>query len=185
MTTSLLRSSIKRGVTFLAALEYSKRQETTRFHNSSEKSLALTKICLCLRREDLWGAASGARQTLLDARLFVAFLPKGGAVGLDGVRLLLGGSGNTESWRSAWRLSLREVLFLTDQQRELRWRENLLFSAGRRRAADTLTSRAADNLLPCMRATVLGGKHSELLSTLDAGEKSADSPRSAVNSYPG
>ncbi|KAB5565944.1 hypothetical protein PHYPO_G00247350 [Pangasianodon hypophthalmus] len=121
-----------------------------------------------IQREDLWGAASGARQTLLDARLFLAFMPKGGTVGLDGVRFLLGGSGSIESWRSAWRLSLREVLSLTDQQRELQWREELLFSAGRRRAADTLKSHAAHNLLPCMRAAVLGGKHIELLSTLDS-----------------
>ncbi|MCI4382100.1 hypothetical protein PGIGA_G00259750 [Pangasianodon gigas] len=121
-----------------------------------------------IQREDLWGAASGASQTLLDARLFLAFMPKGGTVGLDGVRFLLGGSGSIESWRSAWRLSLREVLSLTDQQRELQWREELLFSAGRRGAADTLKSHAAHNLLPCMRAAVLGGKHIELLNTLDS-----------------
>ncbi|KAK2834608.1 hypothetical protein Q7C36_015309 [Tachysurus vachellii] len=121
-----------------------------------------------IQREDLWGAESGAGQTLLDARLFMAFMPKGGTTGLDGVHFLLGGSGSIKSWRSAWRLSLREVLFLTDQQRELQWREELLFSAGRRRAADTLKSHAAHNLLPCMRAAVLGGKQTELLNTLDS-----------------
>lgn len=98
-------------------------------------------------------------------------MPKGGTVGLDGVRFLLGGSGNIETWRSAWRLSLREVLSLTDQQHELQWQEKLLFSAGRRRAADTLKSHAAHNLLPSMRAAVLGGKHRELLSTLDSGKE--------------
>ncbi|XP_053497718.1 L-fucose kinase isoform X1 [Ictalurus furcatus] len=121
-----------------------------------------------IQREDLWGEASRARQTLLDARLFLAFMPKGGTIGLDGVRFLLGGSGSIENWRSAWRLSLREVLSLTDQQRELQWREKLLFRAGRRRAADTLKSHAAHNLLPSMRAAVLGGKHTELLSMLDS-----------------
>lgn len=133
------------------------------------------KICMrvffCLRQEDLWGAASGARGTLLDARLFLAFMPKEGTAGLDGVRFLLGASGSIESWRSAWRLSLREVLFLADHQRELEWREELLFSAGRRKAADTLKSHAAHNLLPCIRAAVLGGRHMELLSTLDSGEE--------------
>ncbi|KAM9495286.1 L-fucose kinase isoform 2-T2 [Clarias gariepinus] len=121
-----------------------------------------------IQQEDLWGAVAEAGQTLLDARLFLAFIPKGGTTGLDGVRFLLGGCGSVETWRSAWRLSLREVLSLTDQQCELQWREELLFSAGRRRAADTLKSHAAHNLLPCMRAAVLGGKHTELLSTLDS-----------------
>lgn len=146
--------------------------------NKQIKSL----VCVfCVRREDLWGEASRARQTLLDARLFLAFMPKGGTIGLDGVRFLLGGSGSIENWRSAWRLSLREVLSLIDQQRELQWREKLLFRAGRRRAADTLKSHAAHNLLPSMRAAVLGGKHTELLSMLDSGEEKMHSHRSAIN----
>lgn len=128
-------------------------------------------MCFFPRREDLWGATSGAHQTLLDARLFSAFAPKGGTIGLDGVHFLLGSSGNLKSWKSAWRLSLREVLSLTDQQRELQWREELLFSAGRRRVTDTLKNHGAHNLLPCMRAAVLGGKHTELLNTLDSGEE--------------
>lgn len=142
-------------------------------------------VCvLCLRPVDLWGAASGSRQTLLDARLFLAFMPKGGTIGLDGVHFLLGGSGSIKSWRSAWRLSLREVLSLTDQKLELQWREKLLFSAGRRSAADTLKSHAARNLLPCMRAAVLGRRHRELLSTLDSGEEKMDSQHSASNAQP-
>ncbi|KAI5614886.1 L-fucose kinase [Silurus asotus] len=129
-----------------------------------------------IQREDLWGAASGASQTLLDARLFLAFVPKRGSVGLDGIRFLLGSPGSIEDWRSAWRLSLREVLSLTDQQSELQWREEMLFSAARRRAVDTLKGHKSHNLLPCMRAVVLGGRHSDLLSTLDsvASESFAD-----------
>lgn len=176
---SLLHSLIKRGVASLTAPEYSKIPPTTvlRFHISSGKIILNFKdVCVCFRhrREDLWGAERGTGQTLLDARLFMAFMPKGGTTGLDGVHFLLGGSGNIKSWRSAWRLSLREVLSLTDQQRELQWREELLFSAGRRRAADTLKSHAAHNLLPCMRAAVLGGKQTELLNTLDSGEEKTD-----------
>ncbi|KAF7701866.1 hypothetical protein HF521_001149 [Silurus meridionalis] len=121
-----------------------------------------------IQREDLWGAASGASQTLLDARLFLAFVPKRGSVGLDGIRFLLGSPGSIEDWRSAWRLSLREVLSLTDQQSELQWREEMLFSAARRRAVDTLKGHKSHNLLPCMRAVVLGGRQSDLLSTLDS-----------------
>ncbi|TSK13521.1 L-fucose kinase [Bagarius yarrelli] len=121
-----------------------------------------------IQKKDLWGAESEECQTLLNARLFLAFMPKGGMAGLDGVRFLLGDSGNIESWRSAWRLSLKEVLSLTDQQQELQWREELLYNAGRKRAADTLNSHSAHNLLPCMRAAVVGGKHAELLNTLDS-----------------
>ncbi|XP_076863002.1 L-fucose kinase [Brachyhypopomus gauderio] len=118
--------------------------------------------------EELWGAQSGARRCLLDARLFPVFRPQGGAVGLEGVRFLLCGSGSAESWRAAWRLSLREVLSLTDQQGELRWREELFFSAGRRRAVDTLKCHADHNLLPSIRAAVLAGQQGALLEALDS-----------------
>ncbi|XP_062849858.1 L-fucose kinase [Trichomycterus rosablanca] len=121
-----------------------------------------------IKQEELWGAESGVSRTLLDARLFPAFTPRGGAVGLEGVSFLLCGSGNTESWRSAWRLSLREVLSLTDQQEELQWREQLMFSAGQRRAVEALKNHTNLNLLPLIRAAVLQGRHEELLSTLDS-----------------
>uniref|UniRef100_A0AAY5EAF0 L-fucose kinase n=1 Tax=Electrophorus electricus TaxID=8005 RepID=A0AAY5EAF0_ELEEL len=126
--------------------------------------------------EELWGAECGVRRCLLDARLFPVFKPHGGAVGLEGVRFLLGGSGTTESWRAAWRLSLKEVLSLADQQGELRWREELFFSAGRRRAVDTLKGHTDHNLLPSIRAAVLGGQQGALLQALDsvASSSSAD-----------
>lgn len=136
--------------------------------------LHLCCICMfvCNRPEDLWGSESGASHSLLDARLFPVFMPKGGPVGLEGLSFLLGGSGSVDRWRAAWRLSLREVLSLTDQQEELRWREELFFSAGRRRAEDTLKGHTDHNLLPSIRAAVLGGQQEQLLQTLDSGKES-------------
>ncbi|KAL7857754.1 hypothetical protein AOLI_G00178560 [Acnodon oligacanthus] len=120
-----------------------------------------------IKPEELWAADSALCRRLLDARLFPVFMPKAGPVGVEGVSFLLGGSGSAESWRAAWRLSLREVLSLTDQQGELHWREELFFSAGRRRAEDTLKGHTDHNLLPSIRAAVLGGQQGELLHTLD------------------
>uniref|UniRef100_A0A8C5BCZ9 L-fucose kinase n=1 Tax=Gadus morhua TaxID=8049 RepID=A0A8C5BCZ9_GADMO len=121
-----------------------------------------------IQPEDLW--APGKPHPLLEARLFPALQARGGAVGLDqgGVAWLLGGAGSLERWRGAWRLSLRELLSLTDQEAELRWREELLFLVGRRRVIDTLTSQSDDCLLPCFRAAVLGSQQGELLKTLDS-----------------
>nr|XP_023838860.1 L-fucose kinase [Salvelinus alpinus] len=117
--------------------------------------------------EDLWG--SGRCQSLMEARLFPVFQPRGGAVGLEvGVCWLLGGPGALEQWRAAWRLSLREVLSLTDQEGELRWREALFFQVGKRRVMDNLKSQSDRGLLPSFRAAVLGGQHEELLCTLDS-----------------
>uniref|UniRef100_A0A8B9JNX4 L-fucose kinase n=1 Tax=Astyanax mexicanus TaxID=7994 RepID=A0A8B9JNX4_ASTMX len=121
-----------------------------------------------IQPEELWGAESGACRCLLDARLFPVFVPKGGPVGLEGVSFLLGSSGSAESWRAAWRLSLREVLSLTDQQEELQWREKLFFSSGQRRAVDTLRGHTDHNLLPFIRAAVLGRQQGELLEALDS-----------------
>lgn len=90
----------------------------------------------------------------------------------EGVGWLLGRPGCLRRWREAWRLSLAEVLSLTHQEVELRWREELLFLAGRRRVTDTLRSRTDLCLLPCFRAAVLGGQQGALLETLDGGESS-------------
>uniref|UniRef100_A0A8C7QDA9 L-fucose kinase n=1 Tax=Oncorhynchus mykiss TaxID=8022 RepID=A0A8C7QDA9_ONCMY len=120
-----------------------------------------------IQPEDLWG--SGRSQSLMEARLFPVFQPRGGAVGLEvGVCWLLGGPGALEQWRAVWRLSLREVLSLTDQEGELRWREALFFQVGRRRVMDNLKSQSDRGLLPSFRAAVLGGQHEELLCTLDS-----------------
>ncbi|XP_072528529.1 L-fucose kinase isoform X3 [Salminus brasiliensis] len=124
--------------------------------------------CTGIQPEEVWGTESRACRSLLDARLFPVFMPNGGPVGLEGVSFLLGGSGSVESWRAAWRLSLSEVLSLTDQQGELQWREKLFFSAGRRRAVDTLKGHTDHNLLPSIRAAVLEGQQGELLQTLDS-----------------
>ncbi|XP_038138118.1 L-fucose kinase isoform X1 [Cyprinodon tularosa] len=117
--------------------------------------------------EELW--VRGEQRSLLEARLFPALHPRGGAVGLEGgVGWLLGGPGCLQRWREAWRLSLREVLSLTHQEAELQWREELQFLAGRRRVTDTLRSRTDVCLLPCFRAAVHGGQHEALLDTLDS-----------------
>lgn len=81
--------------------------------------------------------------------------------------LLGGGDSSLQSWREAWRLSLKEVLSLTHQESELRWREDLLLLAGRRRVMDTLTSCSDVCLLPYFRAAVLSGQQEALLQTLD------------------
>ncbi|KAG7256593.1 hypothetical protein CRUP_024425 [Coryphaenoides rupestris] len=120
-----------------------------------------------IQPEDLW--APGEPRPLLAARLFPVLQARGGVVDLarGGVAWLLGGAGTLEQWRGAWRLSLGELLSLTDQGAELRQREDLMFLAGRRRAVDTLTSQSDDSLLPCFRAAVLGGQQGALLHTLD------------------
>ncbi|AWP09024.1 putative L-fucose kinase [Scophthalmus maximus] len=120
-----------------------------------------------IQAEELWVRGEG--RSLLEARLFPVLRPRGGAVGLEGgvAWLLGGGVGCLRRWREAWRLSLREVLSLTRQEAELRWREELLFLAGRRRVFDALTSRSDVCLLPCFRAAVLGGEQGALLDTLD------------------
>ncbi|XP_058500712.1 L-fucose kinase [Solea solea] len=120
-----------------------------------------------IQPEELW--FRGEQRSLLEARLFPALHPRGGAVGLEGgvCWLLGGGGGCLRRWREAWRLSLKEVLSLTCQEAELRWREELLFLAGRRRVRDTLTSGTDACLLPYFRAAVLGGQQGALLQTLD------------------
>lgn len=89
-----------------------------------------------------------------------------------GVGWLLGAVGCLRRWREAWRLSLREVLSLTQQESELKWREELLHLAGRRRVTDALMSRSNASLLPSFRAAVLGGQQEALLDTLDQSESS-------------
>uniref|UniRef100_A0A672PDC4 L-fucose kinase n=1 Tax=Sinocyclocheilus grahami TaxID=75366 RepID=A0A672PDC4_SINGR len=116
----------------------------------------------------LWGPERTEPCCLLDARLFPVFMPHSGPVGLEGVCWLLGGAGGLDSWREAWRLSLRDILILTDQQRELRWRENLFFSVGRRRAVDTLQGHMNLSLQPFFRAAALAGQQEELLQVLDS-----------------
>ncbi|CAJ1055837.1 L-fucose kinase [Xyrichtys novacula] len=134
-----------------------------------------------IQPEELW--SRGERRSLLEARLFPVFHPRGGAVGLEeGVSWLLGGGGGgcPRRWREAWRLSLKEVMSLTHQEAELQWREELLFLAGRRRVRDALRRRSDACLLPCFRAAVLGGQQGALLETLDdiaagSGQKGAES----------
>uniref|UniRef100_A0A9J8AET8 Fucose kinase n=1 Tax=Cyprinus carpio carpio TaxID=630221 RepID=A0A9J8AET8_CYPCA len=116
----------------------------------------------------LWGPERTEPCCLLDARLFPVFMPHSGPVGLEGVCWLLGGAGGLDSWREAWRLSLRDILILTDQQRELRWREELFFSVGRRRAVDTLQGHMNLSLQPFFRAAALSGQQEELLQVLDS-----------------
>ncbi|XP_076027265.1 L-fucose kinase [Genypterus blacodes] len=120
-----------------------------------------------IQPEELW--IRGEQRSLLEARLFPVLHPRGGAVGLEGgVHWLLGGVGSAGRWREAWRLSLKEVLSLTHQGAELRWREELLLLAGRRRVIHALANRSDACLLPCFRAAVLGGQQGELLLTLDS-----------------
>ncbi|XP_034031807.1 L-fucose kinase [Thalassophryne amazonica] len=121
-----------------------------------------------IQPDELW--VRGQQRSLLEARLFPVFHPRGGAVGVDeGVGWLLGSnSGSLERWREAWRLSLKEVLSLTSQKLELNWREELLFLVGRRSVTDVLTSCTDICLLPCIRAAVQGGQQGMLLETLDS-----------------
>ncbi|TWW75472.1 L-fucose kinase [Takifugu flavidus] len=119
-----------------------------------------------IQPEELW--VKKEQRSLLEARLFPVFSPKGGAVGLEGgVGWLLGGSGSLQMWKEAWKLSLKEVMALTHQEAELQWREELLYLAGRRRVCDALCNGTNVCLLPCFRAAVLGGQHKALLETLD------------------
>ncbi|KAK7891654.1 hypothetical protein WMY93_023617 [Mugilogobius chulae] len=106
---------------------------------------------------------------LLGARLFPVLRPRAGVAGLEGgvSWLLRGGVSGLQSWREAWRLSLKEVMSLTHQEAELRWREELLFLSGRRRVRDALIGRSDACLLPCFRAAVMGGQQGALLETLD------------------
>ncbi|XP_056595868.1 LOW QUALITY PROTEIN: L-fucose kinase [Triplophysa dalaica] len=117
---------------------------------------------------DLWGPEKTKSCCLLDARLFPVFMPHSGPVGLEGLSWLLGGPGQLKNWREAWRLSLRDILILTDQQMELRWREELFFCMGRKRVVDTLQGHTDLSLLSFFRAAVLAGQHEELLRTLDS-----------------
>ncbi|XP_059402511.1 L-fucose kinase-like isoform X3 [Carassius carassius] len=116
----------------------------------------------------LWGAERTESCCLLDARLFPVFMPRLGPVGLEGACWLLGGAGGLDSWREAWRLSLRDILVLMDQQTELRWREDLFFNVGRRRAVDALQGHTDLSLLPFFRAAALAGQQEELLQVLDS-----------------
>ncbi|XP_051548689.1 L-fucose kinase [Myxocyprinus asiaticus] len=117
---------------------------------------------------DLWGPEKTKSCCLLDAQLFPVFIPHSGPVGLDGVCWLLGDAGRLASWREAWRLSLRDILILTDQQMELQWREELFFSVGRRRSVDTLQGHTDLSLLPFFRAAALAGQQEALLQMLDS-----------------
>uniref|UniRef100_A0A3P8X4B2 L-fucose kinase n=1 Tax=Cynoglossus semilaevis TaxID=244447 RepID=A0A3P8X4B2_CYNSE len=120
-----------------------------------------------IQPEELW--FRGKQRSLLEAHLFPVLHPREGAVDFrKGVAWLLGGGDSSlQSWREAWRLSLKEVLSLTHQESELRWREDLLLLAGRRRVMDTLTSCSDVCLLPYFRAAVLSGQQEALLQTLD------------------
>ncbi|XP_033970067.1 LOW QUALITY PROTEIN: L-fucose kinase, partial [Trematomus bernacchii] len=121
-----------------------------------------------IQPEELW--VRGGRRCLMEARLFPVLSPRGGAVGEEGgVCWLMGGAGGgLGRWREAWRLSLKEVLSLTCQEAELRWREELLFLGGRRRVREELRGRSHVCLLPCFRAAVQGGQQGALLQTLDS-----------------
>ncbi|KAK5866758.1 hypothetical protein PBY51_011308 [Eleginops maclovinus] len=121
-----------------------------------------------IQPEELW--ARGGRRCLMEARLFPVLSPRGGAVGEEGgvCWLMGGGEGGLGRWREAWRLSLKEVLSLTCQEAELRWREELQFLGGRRRVRDELRGRSHVCLLPCFRAAVQGGQQGALLQTLDS-----------------
>ncbi|XP_043083720.1 L-fucose kinase isoform X2 [Puntigrus tetrazona] len=121
-----------------------------------------------IKPQYLWTPERTESCCLLDARLFPVFLPRSGPAGLEGVCWLLGGAGGLESWREAWRLSLRDILILTDQQMELRWREELFFRVGRRRAVDALRGHTNLSLLPFFRAAALAGQQEELLQVLDS-----------------
>uniref|UniRef100_A0A3B4AQW3 Uncharacterized protein n=1 Tax=Periophthalmus magnuspinnatus TaxID=409849 RepID=A0A3B4AQW3_9GOBI len=116
--------------------------------------------------EELW--CHGEQRCLLGARLFPVLRPRAGVLGLEGgVAWLLGGGANgLQSWRDAWRLSLKEVMSLTHQEAELHWREELLYLSGRRRVRDALIGRSDVCLLPCFRAAVMGGQQGALLETL-------------------
>lgn len=103
--------------------------------------------------------------------MFPVFMPHSGHVGLEGVCWLLGGTGRLDNWREAWRLSLRDILILTDQQAELRWREELFFSVGRRIAVDTLQGHMGLSLLSFFRAAALAGQQEALLQALDSGKE--------------
>ncbi|XP_075884780.1 L-fucose kinase [Nelusetta ayraudi] len=133
-----------------------------------------------IQPEELW--VRGKQRSLLEARLFPVLDPKGGAVGLEqSAGWLLAGDGDSfHRWRHAWRLSLKEVMSLTHQEAELRWRDELLFRVGRERVVDSLRGRQDACLLPCFRAVVLGGQQRALLETLDSiaygkGDKGAES----------
>ncbi|CAL9696540.1 unnamed protein product [Knipowitschia caucasica] len=121
-----------------------------------------------IQAEDLW--CHGSRRCLLTARLFPVLRPRAGVAGLEGsVAWLLGGEASgVQRWREAWRLSLQEVMSLTNQEAELRWREELLFLSGRRRVTDALIGRTDTCLLPCFRAAVMGGQQGAMLETLDS-----------------
>ncbi|KAL1247224.1 hypothetical protein QQF64_022600 [Cirrhinus molitorella] len=116
----------------------------------------------------LWGPERTESCCLLDARLFPVFMPRSGPIGLEGVCWLLGGAGGLDSWREAWRLSLRDILILTDQETELHWREKLFFSVGRRRTIDTLQGHTDLSLLPFFRAAALASQQEALLQELDS-----------------
>ncbi|XP_061532357.1 L-fucose kinase isoform X2 [Phycodurus eques] len=119
-----------------------------------------------IQPQDLW--AEGEGRSLLEARLFPALPPREGGVGVaGGVAWLLGGAGCVRRWREAWRLSLKEVLALTHQEEELRWRETLLFLAGRKRTRDALTGRSDVCVMPSFRAAVAAGQQGALLELLD------------------
>ncbi|XP_033823761.1 L-fucose kinase [Periophthalmus magnuspinnatus] len=120
-----------------------------------------------IQPEELW--CHGEQRCLLGARLFPVLRPRAGVLGLEGgVAWLLGGGANgLQSWRDAWRLSLKEVMSLTHQEAELHWREELLYLSGRRRVRDALIGRSDVCLLPCFRAAVMGGQQGALLETLD------------------
>uniref|UniRef100_A0A3B4APC6 L-fucose kinase n=1 Tax=Periophthalmus magnuspinnatus TaxID=409849 RepID=A0A3B4APC6_9GOBI len=126
-----------------------------------------TYCAVCFRPEELW--CHGEQRCLLGARLFPVLRPRAGVLGLEGgVAWLLGGGANgLQSWRDAWRLSLKEVMSLTHQEAELHWREELLYLSGRRRVRDALIGRSDVCLLPCFRAAVMGGQQGALLETLD------------------
>lgn len=159
------------GITSAAEQEFSMFLSTQVFKRILEyrKSTKNPENNRPLRPEELW--VKREQRSLLEARLFPVFSPRGGAVGLEGgVSWLLGGSGSLKMWREAWKLSLKDVMALTNQEAELQWREELFYLAERRRVRDALCNGTNVCLLPCFRAAVLGGRHRALLETLDNSE---------------
>ncbi|XP_041455292.1 L-fucose kinase-like [Lytechinus variegatus] len=122
-------------------------------------------------REDLWAAnLSDYERTLYNAKLFPVMACQN-SIGMKEALWLLNGEKDEdmlERWRSAWRLSLEEIMTNIDLSSEFQWRREMFTDVGLIRVEDILMNSRNQGVLPFLKCAVIEGCAQQMLDTLDA-----------------
>ncbi|XP_057317332.1 L-fucose kinase-like isoform X1 [Hydractinia symbiolongicarpus] len=140
--------------------------ESTVFNVPWETFFARTTI----QPAELWSPELPlSKRCFLNARLFPVYHPR------DKVNVLhflwMHGSYKDKMfpsiWRSCWRLSLLEILDLTNPEEEFAWRRQLFFNIGQRKVEKSLHNRKDNCFMPFFQTCIMDGYFEDLLTVLD------------------